>query len=127
VEKKKPHSFTAAKNRLKHDMTANAEEILLAMQEASDAIDQKVQECAALRRIIIAERAQVIYYTEKYRSFAARECVEPFAIGFLDLSEAQQEKYVKLAIQELNVQEGTIPHEAEEAKAPEAGKRVTLQ
>jgi len=124
--KKKPRSVIAAKNRLKHEVEHNSEQILQAMQEAMDALDQKSQEAIALRRIIISERAQVIYYTEKYRAHVARECLELSATGFLDLTEEQQEKYVKLAIKELECADGTIPHDPEAAKV-EPGKKIILQ
>ena len=80
-----------------------------AMEAASKSIDQLIQENTALRRILISERAQVIYYTDKYLAFVKHECLDLVAQGFLELEESLQEPYVKRAIKELN--EGFVPHD----------------
>jgi 5,10-methylene-tetrahydrofolate dehydrogenase/methenyl tetrahydrofolate cyclohydrolase len=128
--KKPPTSITAGKNHLKHAKAEASQEIRNAIQAASDALDQQSQEIVALRRIIIGERAQVIYYSEKYRATIARECVELVAVGYLDLPEELQEKFVKQAIVELNCNEALSPHDAEGAKAKlataETGKKLII-
>jgi len=125
--KKQPTSITAGKNQLKHAKANAFEEINKALSAASEAIDELNQVNLAMRRILISERAQVIYYTEKYRAFVCRECVEVVAIGFLDLSEGQQEKYIKLAVVELQGDAAILPHDPEAAKVEESaepGKKI---
>ena len=122
--KKQPKSITAGKNSLKHATQLAGEEMLAAMEAATLAIDTLQDQTLALRRILISERAQVIYYSGKYQAFVKRECVEVAAVGFLDLDEAEQEKYVKQAVLELKPDEAIEPHEAASA---EMGKKIILQ
>lgn len=86
-------------------MTTKA--VAAAMNAASESLELKIQEIAALKRILIAERAQVVYYTEQYQR------LEMSPVGFLDLPEAKQESYVKRAVIELRGEDGTLPHEPE--------------
>jgi len=129
--RKQPTGMKGFKKKLRETKAIAASEVKRALMEASKALDRQTQELVALRRIIISERAQIIYYTEKYRAFAARECVEPMAIGFLELTEAQQEHYIKLAIQELNGDATIVPHDSEAAavqtQSAELGKKIILQ
>jgi hypothetical protein len=62
-------------------MTTKA--VAAAMNAASEALDARLQEIAALKRILISERAQVIYYTDKYQKFTDGKCFDTVAIGFL--------------------------------------------
>ena len=73
-----------------------------AMKEASDALDLQSQEIIALKRILISERAQVIYYSDKYLAFLGHECLDLQPMNFLDLPEEQQEPYIKRAVIELS-------------------------
>lgn len=115
---KQPKGIKGFKKKLRQQTLATNAEIRRAMKTASKAIDQQSQELSALRRILISERAQVIYYTEKYRAMVMRECLDVAPKGFLDLKEDEQTKYIKQAIQELNSPESIVPHSAPE---PEKG------
>lgn len=126
--KKQPQSITAGKNSLRHAKQEASAEIEQALIAASEAIDQVSQENLALRRILISERAQVIYYSGKYQAFVKRECVEVLAVGFLDLPEDRQEELIKLAVQELHGEPAINPHDPEENSASaETGKKIILQ
>jgi predicted MarR family transcription regulator len=131
MSKDKPKGIKGIRAKLARQKSIAATEVKRALMEASKALDRQTQEITALRRIIISERAQIIYYTEKYRSFIARECVELVAIGFLDLSEAQQEHYIKLSIKELNGEASIVPHDSEAAavqtESAALGKKISLQ
>jgi hypothetical protein len=125
---KQPKGVKGMRRKLHAQQEISRFEIKRAMKEASEALDRQTQEIAALKRIIIGERAQVIYYTEKYRGHVAREVLELVAVGFLDLGEEQQEKYVKLAIKEMETGYGLIAHDSEAAKVQEEsatlGKKI---
>ncbi len=129
--RKEPTGMKGFKKKLRETKQIAAAEVKRALLEASKALDRQTQEITALRRILISERAQIIYYTEKYRSHVARECVELVAKGFLDLSEEQQTQYIKLAIAELNGDATIVPHDAEAAKvqteSAQLGKKIQLQ
>lgn len=129
--RKQPTGMKGFKKKLRETKAIATRDVKRALMEASKALDRQTQELVALRRIIISERAQIIYYTEKYRAFASRECVELVAIGFLDLTEPQQEHYIKLAVKELNGDASIVPHDAEAAKvqteSAELGKKIILQ
>lgn len=131
MSKDKPKGMKGIRAKLARQKAIAAVEVKRALIEASKALDRQTQELVALRRIIISERAQIIYYTEKYRAHASRECVELVAIGFLDLTEAQQEHYIKLAVTELNGDASIVPHDAEaaavQADSAELGKKIRLQ
>lgn len=128
MSKENPKGMKGIRAKLARQKQATTAEVKRALLEAAKAIEQQGQELTALRRIIISERAQVIYYTEKYRSFVSRECVELVAVGFLDLSEAQQEHYIKLSIAELNGEASIVPHDAEAAAVEaDSGKKIILQ
>src|ERR1700677_4952649 len=117
-----PKGIKGMKRRLRSQKEITHAEIKRAMHEASQALDRQTQELQALKRIIVAERAQVIYYTEKYRSFVARECVELVAKGFLDLSEQEQENFVAMAIKELEGDATVVPHDSEAVKTQAEAK-----
>lgn len=87
-----------------------------AMEQASKAIDELTAEIAAYRRVVIAERAQVIYYTDKYCAVVNRSCLDVQPIPFLDLPEDQQTEYTKKAIFELNGDTELAPHLTKGAK-----------
>lgn len=128
---KTPKGIKGMRRKLRTQKEITHLEIKRAMHEASQALDRQTQELQALKRIIISERAQVIYYTEKYRSFVARECVELVAKGFLDLSEEEQTKFISLAIKELEGDAAIVPHDADAVKsqveAKDLGKKIILQ
>lgn len=88
--------------RLQQLKRMTSKQTAAAMNAASEALDKLQQENQALRRILISERAQVIYYTSKYEAFVAHTCIDLKAVGFLDLPEAIQESYVKKAVRELS-------------------------
>jgi hypothetical protein len=76
-------------------------EVARALQEASDAIDRLSAENHQLRRIVVAERAQVIHYTEEALAFAQHKKLDLDVRNFADLLEADREGYIKRAIAEL--------------------------
>jgi len=113
---------------LKHETENTDAEVYFAMEAASDAIDtlsaertRLSDENLALRKIIIGERGEAIYYRDKYLAFIKRECVELVAVPFRDLAEAEQESYIKKAILELECEE------SEPAKPLEMPKKVIVQ
>jgi hypothetical protein len=127
--KKQPTSITAAKNQRKHEKEQTDAQVYFAMEAASDAIDilsadrtRLTAENVALRKIIIGERGEAIYYRDKYLAFVKRECVEFVPIPFRDLPEAEQESYVKKAILELECEEKPA-----ENKTLEMPKKVIIQ
>jgi hypothetical protein len=126
--KKPPKGIKGFRRKLREAKQVSTATIRKAMNAASEALDRQSQEVIALRRILISERAQVIYYTEKYRSMVMRECLDLVPHGFLDLSEADQEKYIKLAIKELNSDATIVPHDPEAAAAQQTsadlGKKI---
>jgi hypothetical protein len=99
--------------RQKKKLTATKElttrEVGAAMAEASQAIDHLSQEVQALKRIIVAERAQVIYYTERALAFMKRETAEVTLVNFADLPEDKQQRFVVQAIKELGSDESPSP------------------
>jgi len=102
---------------LKKARRMTALQIREAMNEASQALDAQSQEITALKRILISERAQVIYYSDKYLAFLRHECVDVAPVNFLDLEEAQQEPYIKRAIKELSDAQGIVPHDKDALEA----------
>lgn len=102
---------------LRETLMAN-KEAKKAILEAAKALDSQTEEIKALRRILVSERAQVIYYTDKYLACLKKECLDLQAIGFLGLSESEQEPYVKRAIEELSDAQGVVPHD-QNARHPE--------
>ncbi len=111
-----PKGIKGTRRKLRELKATTQSAIRLAMHEASKAIDQQTQELAAMRRILIAERAQVIYYTDKYCAAIAKTCVDVQPIPFLDLSEEKQTEYTKRAILELNGDTELAPHGSQGAK-----------
>ena len=88
-----------------------------AMKAASLALDQQSQELIALRRILISERAQLIFYTERCIAYAEHRCLDLVVPDFMKMPEEVQEEFVKRAAIELA---GKVePHDPE--------PKVTLQ
>lgn len=106
-------------------------ELKRALLEASKALDSQTQELTAMRRILISERAQVIYYTDKYVAFVKHECVDVIAQGFLELDESVQEPYIKRAIEELSSSQGIVPHDRDaqqvQQQSATVAKKIILQ
>jgi len=90
-----------AKNKLAAQTKLTGAEVHRALIAASKAIDRLGAENAGLRRIIVAERAQVIYYTEQALAFAQRKTLDLVLQGFDELADERREEYVKRAIIEL--------------------------
>jgi len=110
-----PKGHKGLRRKLRDEKQVAAIEIKRAMLEASKALDEQAQELVALKRILISERAQVIFYTDKYEAFLKGECMDVKAVGFLDLDETLQEPYVKRAIVELSDAQGIVPHDQDAA------------
>lgn len=105
---------------LQETLIANRE-MKKAILAASTALDDASHQIISLRRILISERAQVIYYTGKYDAFLKGECMDLKPVGFLDLDETLQEPYVRHAIQELSDAQGVVPHDG-----PTVAKKIIL-
>jgi hypothetical protein len=108
-----PKGNKGLKRKLRSEQQSTNLEVRRALLEASAALDAQTGELIALRRVVISERAQVIYYSDKYLAFLAHECVDVKAVNFLDLDESVQEPYVKRAIEELSEARGVVPHDRE--------------
>lgn len=128
---KAPKGIKGTKAKLRRQKQLTSAEVRRALLEASKAIDQQSQEIAALKRIITAERAQVIYYQEKYVAMVKRECVDVVAVGWLNLEEKQQLEFTKKAIVELYSDATIAPHDADaektQAESADLGKKIILQ
>lgn len=112
-----PKSTESKRQKLISESRATARLTAKAMKAASDTIDAQSQELIALRRILISERAQLIFYTERCLDYAERRCLDLVVPNFMELAEDVQEEFVKRAYTELT---GEVrPHEAE-------SKKVTL-
>lgn len=109
IKKRNPKEARQKKKLAAESKMTNAQ-VRAAMLEASRAIDTLSGEVGSLKRIIIAERAQVIYYTERALAFARRETLDVELVNFADLPDEKKEKYVKQAIEELGSDEGIVPH-----------------
>lgn len=116
---KKPKGVKGTRRQLRQATQMTAAAVKHAMLEASKAIDEQGQQVAALHRVLISERAQLIYYVEKYRRAVTRESVELAVVPFLELSEAQQEIFIKQAVKELafGAEPAMVPHDTEALKA----------
>lgn len=110
---KEPKGIKGTRRKLLQEALKANREMKKAVLAASDAIDRQSQELTALRRILISERAQVIYYSDKYLAFLNHECFDVQPANFLTLEESQQEPYIIRAIKELSADEGIVPHEKE--------------
>jgi hypothetical protein len=116
------------RKKLDQVKNATAKEIHNSLVMASQAIDRQTEEIKALRRIIVSERAQLIYMSDMALGYAQRRIVDLTIKNFSDLPEATQQEYVKKAIEELGSDAGMIPHQpgggvpAETAKEADKGK-----
>lgn len=119
TQRHKPKGAKGQRRQLQKQKQLTAAEVRKAMLEASKAIDELSQELNALRRVLIAERAQVIYYTEMALGYSKRTIVEPVLKGFLQLTEEQRMAYTKQAVQELSSETG------EEKITPHKGVLLT--
>lgn len=127
---KDPKGKKGWKRRLQAYKNISAREVKKAMLEASGALDRQAQELIALKRILVSERAQVIYYTDKYQACIKQECFDLQPFGFLELPEELQTVYIKRAVQELSDNQGLVPHDPEAAAAQktmqQTGRRIVL-
>jgi hypothetical protein len=125
-----PKGKKGMKRKLRETKALTAAAIKSAMLAASQSLDSQAQEIIALKRILISERAQVIYYTSKYEAFVDHACVDITAVGFLSLPEEQQTAYIKRAIQELSDNQGIVPHDkdaqASQQEMESTGKKIIL-
>lgn len=91
-----PKGIKGTRRKLRDTERMAAAAVKGAMMEASRAIDQLSQENAALKRVIVGERAEALYYIAKYR-----EC-SPHAVPFRELTEEQQTPYFVEAVKKLS-------------------------
>lgn len=134
--------MSGKKTKLERVKQTSAREMTRAMVEAAKAIDRLTlkeislrkangalaETVETLKKIIISERAQLIYYTQKALDFMHHKDVSVVLTNFADLPESAQEAYVKKAIAEVGSDSPIVPHE--EVKAVEEkldNKKVSLQ
>lgn len=91
---RKPKSL---KRQLQIQEAKTAQTVRAAIEAASSAIDDLTQRNTALERIIIGERAEALYYIEKYLALS------PQPIPFRDLTEDQQTAFHVKAIKDLGI------------------------
>lgn len=115
---REPKGQKGMRRKLLREMLISNKEAKKAIFEASKVMDLQTEEIKALRRILISERAQVIYYTDKYLACLKKECLDLQPVGFLCLPESEQEPYVKRAIEELSDAQGVVPHD-QDARHPQ--------
>jgi len=108
------------KIKFKQVKELTAKETARALRAASMAIDSLNAQCAQMRRMVITERAQVIYYTDQALAFCRRETVAVTVVNFADLDDAIKEAYVKKAILELEGDQETVQHTPGPAGPPKS-------
>lgn len=74
-----------------------------AITAASEALTEQSVELMKLRSIIISERAQVIFYTERCFAYAEHRCLDLIVPDFNKLPEEIREKFIKRAVEELAI------------------------
>ncbi len=124
MPRKEPKGLKGFKRKLRAQKQLTQKEIKQAMLEASNAIDRQAQEIAALKRIIIGERAQLIFYTDKAVAYARGKCLDPMVPNFLDQPEDLKESYIKRAMQELESDQSIVPHDPEAAQAAKDADQI---
>lgn len=126
-----PKGNKGLRAKLRREKQITAAETRRALMEASKALDQQSEELVALKRIVISERAQVIYYSDKYLACLNKECCDVTAVNFLDLDESLQEPYVRRAVQELSDAQGIVPHDRDaegiQQQSATVAKKIILQ
>jgi len=127
---KLPKGKKGLRARLRHESRIASSEIKKAMAAASEAIDRLTQEVQALQRIIIAERAQLIYYTDVALKYARREILDVALPGWLDQPDEVKEPYIQRAVAELSSGAAIVPHDAAaadaKAGADSTGRQIRL-
>lgn len=108
------------KIKLKKLKDLSVAEMTRAMQAASMSIDSLSAQVASMRRMVITERAQVIYYTDQALAFCRRETVAVTVVNFAELEDAIKEAYVKKAIFELEGDQETVQHTPGPAGPPKS-------
>lgn len=121
LEKKKLKK-TERKQKIKltqvKDLTTK--EVTRALRAASMSIDNLNIQLSSMRRMVITERAQVIYYTDQALAFCRRETVAITVVNFADLEEPIKEAYVKKAIFELEGDQENVQHTPGPAGPPKS-------
>lgn len=74
-----------------------------AVSAAAEALEDQSRELVNLRRIIISERAQVIFYTERCIAYAEHRCLDVVVPDFNQQPEEIREKFIKKAVEELSI------------------------
>lgn len=121
LEKKKAgKTERKQKIKLKKMKDLTSQEVTRALQAASMSLDGLQAQVASLRRMVITERAQVIYYTDQALAFCRRETVAVTVVNFADLEEPIKEAYVKKAILELEGDQETVQHTPGPAGPPKS-------
>lgn len=116
--KKPPKGIKGFKRRLRDQKNVTAKQINQAMRAAEQAIDSQAAEILALKRILIAERAQLIFYTDRCVAYAEKRCLDILVPNFLDLEDSLKEPYIKRAVHELSQDESIVPHDPTTQQKP---------
>lgn len=117
-EKKQPKGIKGWKRKLREQKNVTAKQVNSALRMAEQAIDQLSAEVTALKRILIAERAQLIFYTDRCVAYAEKRCLDILVPNFLDLADEAREPYIKRAIVELSTDESIVPHDPQSQQQP---------
>jgi hypothetical protein len=91
---RKPKSLA---KQLREQQSQTAKTVKAAMEAAMEKIDAQADKITALEKIIVGERAEALYYIEKYIA------VSPQPVPFRDLSEDEQTKYCVQALKALGL------------------------
>lgn len=121
--KKQPKGVKGMRRRFRDLKNITASEIRRAMAAASKAIDEQAAEILALKRILIAERAQLIFYTDRCVAYAEKRCLDVLVPNFLDLEDEKKEPYIKRAVEELSQENSIVPHETQPQQEPTERRR----
>jgi len=127
---KLPKGKKGLRAKLRREKALATGEIKRAMAAASQAIDRLTQETQALQRIIIAERAQLIFYTEIALKYARREMLDVAVPNWMAQADQVKESFIKRAVEELSAGAAIVPHDAvateAQAGAADVGRRIRL-
>lgn len=122
-----PKGKKGMRRKLMQQQATTINEVRRAMLACSQALDEQIAEIIALKRVVISERAQVIFYSEKYVSCLKHECLDLSPIDFLKLSAEKQEPFVRRAAEELITNGQPIaPFDPDVSDFPKVAKTLIL-
>ena len=124
---KKPHGIKGTRQKLLQQAIQTNRTQHRAIVAASRAMDEQTQELISLRRIIISERAQVIFYTDRCIAYAENRCLDVKVPNFLEQPDEVKEGYIRRAVTELSIDAAIVPHDPEAQKQlAESARKIVL-